>query len=451
MNNILAKTVSEHQRDWDTRLPYAMAAYRATQHDATGYSPNMLVLGRETRAPPDLVYGAPDEDTSEVTYDRYVEEMHNKAVEAFHEVRVSLQKSASRNKKYYDLGLKQQQFATGDWVLYFNPHKLRRKQMKWVRQFEGPFLVVSKPTSLTAHIQRSPKAQIRVAHIDKLKHFTGTPPKAWKLPDETTGSSEVAHHATAGSHSAGQGNIKSPPAVASDSYTDPSVVDRHIQFPTAEGCDPDVVTTSGQSAVRDATTTIGIETPTGVRSGVSSRGRKNFVKPMGVAEFARSDGGKFSAPMGAREFGEVHAAGGQHGKSAVYVAGGQHSTNEVDRATNRFASGVDRHENGAAMPSDVADRRGIETRPDCLGESSADANMVARGRLANEPSSHVGSAALPSDSKVADQGAARNLSGAGSTADLHSDSMSGSNKIAAIVLEPEARRSVVRVQEVFQM
>ena len=74
MNSILAKTVSDHQRDWDTRLPYAMAAYRATQHDATGYSPNMLVLGRETRAPPDLVYGAPNEDRSEVTemtYDKY--------------------------------------------------------------------------------------------------------------------------------------------------------------------------------------------------------------------------------------------------------------------------------------------------------------------------------------------------------------------------------------------
>ena len=54
MNSILAKTVAEHQRDWDARLPFAMAAYRATQHDSTGYSPNMLVLGRETRAPPDI-------------------------------------------------------------------------------------------------------------------------------------------------------------------------------------------------------------------------------------------------------------------------------------------------------------------------------------------------------------------------------------------------------------
>ena len=81
--------MSDHQRDWDARLPYAMAVYRATQHDATGYSPNMLVLGRETRAPPDLVYGAPDEDSSEVTYDKYVVDMRDRAVDAYYDLRVS--------------------------------------------------------------------------------------------------------------------------------------------------------------------------------------------------------------------------------------------------------------------------------------------------------------------------------------------------------------------------
>ena len=106
MNSILGKTVSDHQKDWDTRLPFAMAAYRATQHDATGYSPNFLVLGRETRAPPDLVYGSPEEELaeSEQTYDKFVEDMREKAVNAFYDVRVSLQKSAKRYKKYYDLG-----------------------------------------------------------------------------------------------------------------------------------------------------------------------------------------------------------------------------------------------------------------------------------------------------------------------------------------------------------
>jgi len=465
-----------------------MAAYRATQHDATGYSPNMLVLGRETRVPPDLVYGAPDEDVSGLTYDKYVAELRDKAVEAFHDVRVSLQKSANRNKKYYDLGLKQQQFATGDWVLYFNPRKLRGKQMKWVRQFEGPFLVVSKPTSLTAKIQRSQKAQIRVVHIDKLKHFTGTPPKAWRLPDEIAGSSANSSSAMAGSNSAGQGSIESPPAIARDGHTDPSVVDRHIQFSTVEGSHPDVVTTSGQSAVQDATTPIGIEMPTGVRKRVRSRGRENFVQPMGMANFVRGDSGKFSAPMGAREFegdllspgsttrshavsaqfsvpmgarkfeGDLLSPGsatGSHGVSeqfsapmgarefsGVRVAEGQHGTNGVDHATNRFWSGWGRHESGAATPSDVADRRGIETRQDRLGASSAGANVVARGRLANEPSLHVGSAALPSGSMNANADVDR--SGADHIADLQDDSMSSSNASSDCARARNTAESVVR-------
>jgi len=183
MNSVLAKTVAEHQRDWDARLPFAMAAYRATQHDSTGYSPNMLVLGRETRAPPDIVYGAPME-TNEYDYDHFVEQTRDRAVQAYYDVRVTLQKRALWNKKYYDLGLKGADFKTGDWVLYFNPRKLRGKQMKWVRQYEGLFLIIAKPTKLTARIQRSVRAQIQVVHVDKLKKFMGKTPKAWRIPDE---------------------------------------------------------------------------------------------------------------------------------------------------------------------------------------------------------------------------------------------------------------------------
>jgi len=47
LNTILGKIVSENQRDWDTHVAYVLAAYNATEHSATGYSPNMLVYGRE--------------------------------------------------------------------------------------------------------------------------------------------------------------------------------------------------------------------------------------------------------------------------------------------------------------------------------------------------------------------------------------------------------------------
>ena len=61
MNAILAKTIDEHQRDWDSQLPFAMAAYRVSRYEGTDYSLNFLVLGYEVQVPMDLKYGAPDE------------------------------------------------------------------------------------------------------------------------------------------------------------------------------------------------------------------------------------------------------------------------------------------------------------------------------------------------------------------------------------------------------
>jgi len=97
MNSILAKTVNEHQKDWDVRLPFAMAAYRASKHKATGYSPNKLVLGRETRGPPDIFFGNPGDEPI-ASYDGYVEQIRDRAVTAYASVRANLQRSAQRNK-----------------------------------------------------------------------------------------------------------------------------------------------------------------------------------------------------------------------------------------------------------------------------------------------------------------------------------------------------------------
>jgi len=59
MKGILAKTVSDHHREWDSHLSFALAAFHATRHDSTGYTPNFLMLGREVRAPSDIVNGNP--------------------------------------------------------------------------------------------------------------------------------------------------------------------------------------------------------------------------------------------------------------------------------------------------------------------------------------------------------------------------------------------------------
>ena len=178
LNSVLAKTVSEHQKDWDVRLLFAVVAHRSTRHKATGYIPNHLVFGREVRAPVDIVFGSPNDKPTK-DYDTFVERMRERFVEAFAEVRRTSQRSVECNKRHYELGLKPKTFKVGQWVMYFNPRKLRGQQMKCVRQYEGPFLIVKSPCTLTAKIRRTPKATPKTVHIDKLKDFVGTTPRSW--------------------------------------------------------------------------------------------------------------------------------------------------------------------------------------------------------------------------------------------------------------------------------
>ena len=66
LNSILAKNVKENQRDWDEHLQKAVAAYRASRHTSTSFSPNYLIFGAENVMPADLILCnpgvLPDED-----------------------------------------------------------------------------------------------------------------------------------------------------------------------------------------------------------------------------------------------------------------------------------------------------------------------------------------------------------------------------------------------------
>ena len=101
---MLAKVVEYSQRDWSARLPHVMAAYRASRHEATGYSPNFLVFGRELRAPVDIVFGTPDEEAEAPrAVDVFVDEKIHVMQDAYRLVREHLGASLQRAKRYYDV------------------------------------------------------------------------------------------------------------------------------------------------------------------------------------------------------------------------------------------------------------------------------------------------------------------------------------------------------------
>lgn len=65
--------VNKHRTDWDDHLSYVTMAYRAAIHDSTKCLPNLLILGRETEFPIDIIAGHPPNYEEDICINKYVE------------------------------------------------------------------------------------------------------------------------------------------------------------------------------------------------------------------------------------------------------------------------------------------------------------------------------------------------------------------------------------------
>jgi len=180
LNTLLGKIVSENQRDWDGHVAYVLAAYNATEHSATGYTPNMLVYGRELRFPNELMYAdLGDGEVTHISSVGYVAERQELFQKAFATAREALGLAAERSKKRYDMRVKPTKYQVGDWVYYFCPRHRVGRSPKWQRFYSGPFLVIDILGAVNLRIQKSARANMMVVHVNKVKLCLGETPTPW--------------------------------------------------------------------------------------------------------------------------------------------------------------------------------------------------------------------------------------------------------------------------------
>jgi len=112
MHAMIAKIVSENQRDWDNQLPAIAFAYRNSVQEATGFTPYYLMFGSEARIPADLIYVDPPEPESR-DVSEYVTIQRERFQDAFQRTRQHLHMAATRRKRQYDLRARPQEFPIG--------------------------------------------------------------------------------------------------------------------------------------------------------------------------------------------------------------------------------------------------------------------------------------------------------------------------------------------------
>jgi len=174
LNSMLGKVVSNHHVTGTCVYP---TSWRR-RHVSTKYTPNMLVLARENRAPADLVIGpVKGEEERYDSYDDYVLQWRFRSAHQL--AREHLGTAAERRKEVYDTKDRGVQFKVGRWVWYLVSRKLVGRYLKWTRNYQGPYLVVRTIPPCDYQIQRNRRSMPITLHSDKLKLCYSDTPPAW--------------------------------------------------------------------------------------------------------------------------------------------------------------------------------------------------------------------------------------------------------------------------------
>ena len=175
--NMLSKFCDENRSDWDQHLPFLLCAYRATANASTGCSPNLMMLGRETNLPVDLMFPTVGYRGYRC-HNEYVQRVKRFLEDNYEMARQQLGAAAERQKRYYDARTKNRQYKEGDFVLRFYAPNLKNKLNS---PYTGPFRIMARLGEVNYKIQRSPSSKHLVVHVDHLKPFhSHETPVAWK-------------------------------------------------------------------------------------------------------------------------------------------------------------------------------------------------------------------------------------------------------------------------------
>lgn len=179
---MLTMYAEKKQNQWDEYLPYVMMAYRSSVHDSTGFSLNMLMLGREVELPLHTVVPRPegtrDEDLSE-----YVEHLQDALQDAHEVTREHLQRSAQYQKRNYDhRSATAKKYTIGQAVWYYNTQRKKGVCSKLTSPWRGPYTVVQCINDVTYRIQRNMRSDAFVCHVDNLKSYEGPCAPKWYRP-----------------------------------------------------------------------------------------------------------------------------------------------------------------------------------------------------------------------------------------------------------------------------
>ncbi len=173
----MIRSYIKDQRDWDLNLGCLAGAYRATVHESTGFSPNMLMLGRDVYMPGDIINPCNHDDP---TYVEYVEKLRDRLQTSHELARQKLKQKTCIRKDHYDGKQPFHVYQTGDLIWYLAEDRYEGLCPKLQPLYKGPYLMLHQYNNLTYLIQTNAKGSQKVVHYNKLKPYQGNQKLRWR-------------------------------------------------------------------------------------------------------------------------------------------------------------------------------------------------------------------------------------------------------------------------------
>ena len=117
LRRMIAKMDPEKRAKWPLHLGPILIAYNATRSLITGYSPYLLMFGRQPRLLVDLLFPTVRQDENSRTTDEYVTSLYDKLKSALASARDTAILEAQRQKRHYDHKARAVELHLGDKVL----------------------------------------------------------------------------------------------------------------------------------------------------------------------------------------------------------------------------------------------------------------------------------------------------------------------------------------------
>ena len=135
--------IKSKQHNWDLFLQQLVGAVRATRNSQTGFSANMMMLGREVFQPIDVILGTSNWNADRKEVPQYIKDLVENLNRVHDIARDNLKASQERQKGIYDLKYNQNVYNVGDVVYKLNQATKVGQSAKLKSPWKGPYLITA--------------------------------------------------------------------------------------------------------------------------------------------------------------------------------------------------------------------------------------------------------------------------------------------------------------------